>query len=65
LRHLRLNKAKELLRQGWTIKSTAYELGFKQPSHFSREFKRQTGTAPASFAARVAAPLPLLDVAFR
>ena len=54
LRRLRLRQARRLLRQGWTVKATAYALGFKQPSHFSREFKRQTGIAPVLFSSRCA-----------
>ena len=45
----RLNEAQELLLQGRTVKETAYSLGFKQASHFCREFKRHVGTTPNSF----------------
>jgi AraC-like DNA-binding protein len=35
------------LSAGDTVKSAAYELGFKQASHFSREFKAFHGVPPS------------------
>ena len=50
LNTLRLSEAKRLLRDGMSAKSTAITLGYKQLSHFSREFKRHAGLPPTAFA---------------
>lgn len=50
VRSLRLTEAEVLLRNGTSAKSTAIELGYKQLSHFSRDFKKHAGLAPAAFA---------------
>lgn len=42
----RIAFAGELLRAGYSCKATAYELGFSEPSAFSRWYKRCTGIAP-------------------
>ena len=42
----RLGVAAAMLRGGWSVKRVALELGFKQPNHFSREFKRVYGLCP-------------------
>lgn len=39
-------RAPLLLAEGKSVKATAYELGYRQSSHFSREFKRFHGTPP-------------------
>jgi AraC family transcriptional regulator, chitin signaling transcriptional activator len=46
LRSYRLDIAYHRLAAGETIKLVAMELGYKQLSHFSRDFKRQYGCAP-------------------
>jgi transcriptional regulator GlxA family with amidase domain len=43
----RLQKALRILREGFTVKETASELGFMHASQFSREFKRMTGYPPS------------------
>ncbi len=48
--HLRLRRARELLRQGMPPADIAAELGFFDQSHLSRHFKRRYGVTPASFA---------------
>ena len=47
LRELRLEKARQGLRQGKSVKEVAYEQGYKQVSHFSREFKNHFGLSPS------------------
>jgi AraC-like DNA-binding protein len=47
LRGIRLNQAYERIKAGEAIKAVSYELGFKQPSHFSRVFKQVHGVAPS------------------
>jgi AraC-like DNA-binding protein len=47
LRNYRLDMAYRRLTAGDTIKVVAIELGYKQLSHFSRDFKRQYGCAPS------------------
>jgi len=47
----RLWMAAGLLRRWRSVKVVAYELGFKQVSHFSREFKLRFGISPARFVA--------------
>jgi AraC-like DNA-binding protein len=46
LRDYRLGIAYQRLNAGESIKFVALELGYKQLSHFSRDFKRQYGCAP-------------------
>ncbi len=48
--HLRLRRARELLRQGMPPADIAAELGFFDQSHLSRHFKRRYGVTPARFA---------------
>ena len=47
----RLKLAGVLLLEGRSAKLACYELGFKQPSHFSRTFKRHYGLSPSDFLA--------------
>ncbi|MGZ8940068.1 MAG: helix-turn-helix domain-containing protein [Limisphaerales bacterium] len=46
LRTYRLEIAYKKMAGGETIKCVAMDLGYKQLSHFSRDFKRQYGCAP-------------------
>ncbi len=46
----RINKAKNLLSDiNLTIKQIAYKVGFKDPDHFSRTFKKKTGVTPTNW----------------
>ena len=49
LRSVRMRQAYIRLRSGHRIKEVAYSLGFKQLSHFSREFKKEFGVSPSAF----------------
>ena len=46
LNEMRLREAENLLRRGLSIKEISFLLGFKQVSHFCREFKRHKGRRP-------------------
>lgn len=48
LSELRLAHAYQLLLEGRRVKEVAFSLGFKQLSHFSREFKRYHGITPST-----------------
>ena len=50
IRSYRLRKGLELLRAGeLNISETAYEVGFTDPSYFSRVFQKEFGTSPSDF----------------
>jgi len=44
---VRLREAHARLKSGIRVKEVAYDLGFKQLSHFSREFKKIYGVPPS------------------
>jgi signal transduction histidine kinase/DNA-binding response OmpR family regulator/ligand-binding sensor domain-containing protein len=47
---IRLKRAAQLLKEsGMTITEIAYSVGFKDPSHFSKLFKKQFGVSPKVF----------------
>jgi len=49
LEQIRIKRAKELLRQGMSIAEAALELNFTDQSHFTKTFKRFTGTTPGRY----------------
>src|SRR5687767_13301700 len=51
LKEQRIVAAERLLLTGELIKTVAYELGFKQTSHFCREFKSRKEVTPSEFVA--------------
>lgn len=51
LNEQRILAAQELLRAGVPAKIVAIDLGFKQASHFSRQFKEYVGLPPTQFVA--------------
>jgi AraC-like DNA-binding protein len=52
LNEQRIKAAQQLLLSGQPVKVVALELGFKQSSHFCRQFKSQTQLTPTEFAAQ-------------
>jgi AraC-like DNA-binding protein len=55
MRQLRLARAYNRIAGGESVKSVAYDLHFKQLSHFSRVFKEAYGVAPTLISPRLAA----------
>jgi len=51
LNYLRQQKASELIASGQSVKEVSIRLGYKQASHFSREFKRFHGVPPSELLA--------------
>lgn len=49
LNEQRILAAKQLLRTGEAVKKIALDLGFKQSSHFCRQFKILNGLTPSEF----------------
>lgn len=48
LNALRIKHGYQRLTEGCTVKETAFSLGYKQVSHFSRNFKDHFGFTPSS-----------------
>ena len=53
MHEIRIARAKELLMDATGIKETAAALGYKTPSHFSRDFKDTCGYPPSEHAMRM------------
>jgi transcriptional regulator GlxA family with amidase domain len=49
LRELRLESARARLPTCASVKEVAFDLGYKQPSHFTRDFKQRFGVSPRTF----------------
>ena len=49
VRELRLERARLMLESAESVKYVAFELGYKQPSHFTRDFKQRYGVPPSAF----------------
>jgi len=49
LNEQRLIRAGQMLKKVRMVKTVAFQLGFKQVSHFSREFKLRYGVPPTDF----------------
>jgi transcriptional regulator GlxA family with amidase domain len=50
LRELQCRKARQLISEGFSTKAVAVQLKFASESHFCREFKKQFGSSPQTFA---------------
>ncbi len=50
LEHVRIERAKALLKEGVSLANTAARTGFGDQSHFTRRFKRVTGVPPGRYA---------------
>ncbi|AEA45721.1 tetratricopeptide repeat protein [Fluviicola taffensis] len=49
IRHIRLQKAIELLKNGMSISDVSWTVGFEDPSYFGKVFKKQFGVPPSEF----------------
>lgn len=49
LRDLRIKKAKELLRKGYSVTHVCFDVGYESLPTFSKIFKRGTGHSPKSY----------------
>lgn len=50
IRYLRLNQAKNLLKEtDWPISQVAYQVGFQDHSYFSRAFAKEFGMPPRTY----------------
>ena len=61
LNEQRIDAARRLLTFGGSIKSVAFELGYKQVSHFCRQFKVYNNVTPSQFANSLQSHLSLID----
>jgi len=54
IRSLRMQRAQELLeKNAGNISEIAYEIGYSNPTHFTRSFKKQFGYSPSEFKKRL------------
>ena len=61
LNEQRIKASQQLLLSGQPVKVVALELGFKQLSHFCRQFKTQQNLTPSQFASQVQAEFHVAD----
>jgi transcriptional regulator GlxA family with amidase domain len=47
LREIRLEQARQMLTKADCVKTVCFDLGYKQQSHFTRDFSRRFGMAPS------------------
>ncbi|MBR2043868.1 MAG: AraC family transcriptional regulator [Clostridia bacterium] len=47
--NIKIRKAIEHLKEGFSVKETAIALGFSDPNYFSTVFKRITGNPPSFY----------------
>jgi AraC family transcriptional regulator, regulatory protein of adaptative response / methylphosphotriester-DNA alkyltransferase methyltransferase len=46
LRGVRIERAAELLGDGWSVSEAARAVGYSQPAHFAKAYRRQRGRPP-------------------
>jgi AraC family transcriptional regulator len=61
LNEQRIKAAQQLLLSGQSVKVVALELGFKQPSHFCRQFKSLHNLTPSQFASQAQTEFRVAD----
>lgn len=49
IKNMKLEKAKELLLDGFNVSEASYEIGYDDPVYFSKVFKKHFGKAPSHF----------------
>jgi AraC-like DNA-binding protein len=50
IRHYRMHRAAQLLQQRWgAVSQVAYEVGYSNPSYFSKVFKEEFGVLPSEY----------------
>ncbi|MBQ8466101.1 MAG: response regulator [Prevotella sp.] len=49
IRKKRLDRACQMLRQGYNVSETAYATGFSDPNYFSKTFKKHLGVNPSEY----------------
>lgn len=52
---VRLNQAKQLLKQGAALADVAHQMGFADQAHFQRQFKKRHATTPKNYLGRAPA----------
>ena len=58
---LRIEEAKQMLeRSDLSVDAVAEEVGYEDPTHFRRLFKRQVGVTPGRYRKRFRAPSAML-----
>ena len=49
IRRKRIDRACQLLRQGYNVSETTYSIGFADPNYFSKIFKKHIGVSPSEY----------------
>ena len=52
IRKKRLDKACQMLQNGYNVSETAYSTGFSDPSYFSKTFKKHVGMSPTEYCSK-------------
>jgi AraC family transcriptional regulator of adaptative response / methylphosphotriester-DNA alkyltransferase methyltransferase len=48
LRRVRIERAAELLAEGWPVRAAARAVGYSQPAHFAKAYRRERGRLPGT-----------------